>query len=91
MPAAFHGHDVLELVAETARPLSRDQLLDEIARRFGADATFFTCKAEGLTARELLLFFLTRGKLAEVDGVVVGRGLPCSHDSEPSEERRRIL
>ena len=90
MPAEFHGHDVLELVAASASPLSRDELLDEIARRFGADATFFTCKAEGLTARELLIFFLTRGKLAEVNGLVVSRGLGCSHGSEPSEERRRI-
>jgi hypothetical protein len=35
MPGSFHGHDVLELVAECAVPLRRDELMAELARRFG--------------------------------------------------------
>ena len=88
MPA-FHGHDVLELVADSARPLSRAELLDEMTRRFGADATFFTCKTEGLSGHELLAFFYARGKLGEVDGLVVGRGHACSHGSESSAQPER--
>ena len=67
----IHGHDVLHLVHESAPALTRQELLAEAARRWGADARFCTCSAEGMTLPELLAFLMARGKIVEHDGKLV--------------------
>lgn len=66
-----HGHDVLNLLQDQAWTLG--ELLQAIVEKYGAEETFYTCHSEGLTAEELIVFFLQRGKIRLVAG-------GCHHD-----------
>lgn len=77
---SIHGHEVMELIAGAGRPLARGEILQAVAERFGADARFHTCSAEGMTAEELLGFLSGRGKLVGDDGgLSLDTGAICNH------------
>jgi probable metal-binding protein len=79
-PKNFHGHDVMQMMLETGRPYSRAGLVAEIKARFGGDATFFTCSAEGLDAEGIVAFLEERGKfVAHGDGFQTSPEKICSH------------
>lgn len=78
-----HGHDVLHLVAEAGRALTRTEIESVLVGRFGRDARYFTCSAAGMTAAEIVEFLAARGKLVESDGgLTTDRGRMCSHDGD---------
>ncbi len=56
------------MMIATDRSQTREGLLESIAERFGADARFHTCAADGMTADELIDFLVARGKFRTVDG-----------------------
>jgi probable metal-binding protein len=58
----FHGHEVMRMMLEAERAFSREELVAAIQERFGRDATFFTCSAEGLDAEGIVSFLEARGK-----------------------------
>lgn len=64
----FHAHEILNLVGDNDGQLTRDELTAKAVEKFGADARFSACFAEGLTVEELLPALFERQKLAETDG-----------------------
>jgi len=56
------------MMTASSQPYTRDSLAAAILDRFGADARFFTCSAEGMTAAELISFFESKGKFMPVPG-----------------------
>ena len=82
-PASYHGHDVLHFLLEAKHAFSVDEILRQVNDRFGADARFHSCSAQGMDAEALLAFFLERGKIVPQDGgyVVAGHRM-CRHESD---------
>lgn len=62
-----HGHEVLHMM-EGQSYATKQQLIDAIIERFGADERFHTCSAEGMTAAELVDFLEARGKFMPAAG-----------------------
>ena len=62
-----HGHEVLHMM-EGNSYATKQQLVDAIIGRFGADEQFYTCSAEGMTAAELVDFLAARGKFKPAEG-----------------------
>ena len=56
-----HGHEVLHMM-EGNSYATKQQLVDAIVARFGADEKFYTCSATDLSAAELVDFLEARGK-----------------------------
>ena len=56
-----HGHEVLHMM-EGNSYATKQQLVEAIIERFGADEQFYTCSAEGMSAAELVDFLAARGK-----------------------------
>lgn len=56
-----HGHEVLHMM-EGNSYTTKQQLIDAIIARFGADERFYTCSADDLTAAQLVDFLEARGK-----------------------------
>jgi probable metal-binding protein len=81
MAESIHGHEVMEMILAADAPLSRGELEEAVAARFGEAARFHTCSAESMTLDELLQFLNGRGKVLEVNGFLeTSRGQICSHD-----------
>jgi probable metal-binding protein len=77
---SIHGHDVMALIAEAGRPLSRSEIVALTSQRFGAEARYHTCSAEGLSAEGLVDFLKERGKLTGGDGALsLDTGEVCQH------------
>ena len=64
---SIHGHDVIDMIQQATRAYSRAELVAAIGGKFGADARFHTCSAEGLTAEGLIDFLAARGKFLPSD------------------------
>lgn len=56
-----HGHEVLHMMEGHAYT-TKDELVQAVTERFGADERFCTCSASGMTAAELVDFLEARGK-----------------------------
>ena len=52
MSESIHGHQVMEMMAASAKTYNRSDLLAEIAAKFGDDARFHTCMHSDLTRSE---------------------------------------
>ena len=82
MSAPIHGHQVLRMMVESGQSYTTDSLRDAIVQRFGADARFYTCSAENLTADELIAFLDQRGKfITKDDAFVTDVSRICADDS----------
>jgi probable metal-binding protein len=78
--ASYHGHDVLHFLLETEGALSVEEMHAQVIEKFGANARFHTCSAEGMDAKVLLTFLLQRGKIVpQDDGFVVAGHRICNH------------
>lgn len=75
-----HGHEVLEMMFGNSYS-SREELVDAIIRKFGADERFYTCSAENMTSDELISFLEAKGKFmpATGDGFTADRSKMCNH------------
>ncbi len=76
-----HGHEVLHMM-EGNSYASRQELIDAIIARFGAEEKFYTCSVEGLTAAELVEFLEQRGKFmpaSDAANFTVDNTKICNH------------
>ncbi len=65
MSESIHGHQVMEMMAASAKTYSKSALKAEIATKFGEDAHFHTCMHSDLTADALIEFLTSKGKFVE--------------------------
>jgi probable metal-binding protein len=80
MPEQIHGHEVMQMMNDAKIAYTRDTLRAAIVTKFGADARFYTCAAEDLTADELIDFLDERGKFVPSGaGFVVDADRVCRH------------
>ncbi len=76
-----HGHEVLHMMEGNSYS-TKQELVNAITERFGADEKFYTCSAENLTAAELVDFLECRGKFipaTEIDSFTVDTTKVCNH------------
>ncbi len=59
---SIHGHEVLNMMIESGEQYTHASLEAAIKARFGEQARFHTCSAEGMTAGELVAFLAAKGK-----------------------------
>lgn len=52
---SIHGHEVLNMMIESGEQYTHASLEAAIKARFGEQARFHTCSAEGMTAGELVV------------------------------------
>ena len=77
---SIHGHEVIEMIVASGRPWRRDELAQEMAVRWGGQARFHTCSAEGMHAADLIQFLSERGKFLESEqGVTMDQTKVCDH------------
>lgn len=77
---SIHGHDVIDMIQTSAEPYSRPGLVAAIGEKFGADARFHTCSAEGMTADGLVDFLIAKGKFfAGSDRLEIDPSKLCQH------------
>lgn len=75
----IHGHEVLEMMQ--GHNYSEKSLLEAINEKFGAEARFYTCSAENLTAQGLIDFLKEHGKFMPTDeGFTVDTTRVCNND-----------
>jgi len=80
MTQSTHGHDVIEMIVSSQQLYTMASLKDAINARFGADARFHTCSAEGMDAGQLIAFFAQRGKFAgRPEGFTINQEKVCQH------------
>ncbi|MGY5956581.1 YecH family metal-binding protein [Kosakonia sp. BK9b] len=78
--ASIHGHEVLNMMISSGEHYSHESLVAAIVARFGAEARFHTCSAEGMTAKELVLFLAAKGKFIPVEeGFSTQESKICPH------------
>lgn len=65
MSNSIHGHEVLHFMLENEKGFSKESLKAAIENRFGSDARFHTCSAEGMTAEQLIDFLAEKGKFVD--------------------------
>ena len=82
MMRQVHGHEVLNMMISSGRTYTKQSLILEITQRFGADARFYTCSAEHLTAEQLVVFLDSKGKLLhQQNGFQTSPDLMCQGQS----------
>ena len=79
MLTSIHGHDVIALMRESDRTYTRTSLREAIDARFGPDARFHTCSADGMTADQIIDFFAAKGKFMGSPAAFGTKRLPRSN------------
>ena len=80
MTQSIHGHEVLNMMIDSGRQWTSDTLIAEIEQRFGPDARFHTCSADGMSAAQLVEFLRQRGKFIDsADGFATDPSKICQH------------
>lgn len=65
MNQSIHGHQVMEMMAESEKTYTKQALKTEIAAKFGDNARFHTCMGSDLSADQLIVFLASKGKFIE--------------------------
>jgi len=65
MNQSIHGHQVMEMMAESEKTYTKQTLKAEIANSFGENARFHTCMGSDLSAEQLIEFLASKGKFIE--------------------------
>ncbi|ROP62524.1 putative metal-binding protein [Enterobacter sp. BIGb0383] len=77
---SIHGHEVLNMMLDSETGYSEKSLEQAIIAKFGDEARFHTCSAQGMTAGELVLFLAERGKfIPQQDGFTTHESKICHH------------
>lgn len=78
--SSIHGHEVLHMMLNSGESYTTEGLVSAIEARFGADARFHTCSAEGLSAETLVEFLAQKGKFIPQDtGFTTAASKICQH------------
>jgi len=64
----IHGHEVMQFMIASGTSFTRESLREAIIEKFGAEARFHTCSADGMDADGIIQFLQERGKFEPVDG-----------------------
>jgi probable metal-binding protein len=64
----IHAHEVMHMMLERGEAFSRESLARAIVERFGADARFHSCSADGMDVDAVIDFLESRGKFVPHDG-----------------------
>ncbi len=68
------------MMLASGKTYTRETLVADILARFGAEARFYTCSAENLTALQLVEFLDARGKLLRREGgFQTSKDVRCQH------------
>jgi len=67
MSTEVHGHEVMQMMIQSGLTYTRATLRAAIIEKFGAEARFHTCSADGMTPDELINFLEMRGKFLAAD------------------------
>ncbi|OVE76681.1 metal-binding protein [bacterium F11] len=79
----IHGHEVIKMMINSPAPFTPESLEKAILQKFGAEARFYTCSAENMTAKELISFLNQRDKfIKKGDDVSIDTSKVCDHESE---------
>ncbi len=76
MSESIHGHQVMEMMASSAKTYTKSTLKADIAARFGEKARFHTCMGSDLSADDLIDFLASKGKFVESEQ---GISMPEEH------------
>ena len=77
---SIHGHEVLNMMIESDEQYTHASLEAAIKARFGEQARFHTCSAEGMTAGELVAFLAAKGKfIPSEEGFSTDQSKICRH------------
>lgn len=68
MIPSIHGHEVMHFMVQSGGSFTKQSLVEAVHTRFGADARFHTCSAEGMTASELIDLLEAKGKFVATEG-----------------------
>ncbi|TCS43686.1 YecH family metal-binding protein [Reinekea marinisedimentorum] len=78
--SSIHGHEVMNFMIESDESYTRETLIETIQQKFGAEAQFHTCSAEGMSAEALVDFLEQRGKFVpKADGFSTDASKVCNH------------
>lgn len=76
----IHAHEVMRMMLELNRDFSRESLGEAIIERFGEEAKFHSCSADGMDVNEVINFLESRGKfVARADGFNTAEDKICNH------------
>ncbi len=77
----IHAHEILYMVLEAPTAPSQDDLRQQVAGRFGAEARFTNCTGQAYDFDQIIAFLASRGKLVVTpEGITVRREEICDHD-----------
>ncbi|GLS82928.1 YecH family metal-binding protein [Paraferrimonas haliotis] len=80
MSESIHGHQVMQYMVELGRPVSKTELAQLLADKFGEQARFHTCSANELDIKGIIAFLEGRGKFITTDeGVATSLDKICNH------------
>ncbi|WP_372882302.1 YecH family metal-binding protein [Psychromonas sp.] len=65
MSESIHGHQVMQMMASSAKTYTKSELQAQIASTFGADARFHTCMDSDMSSTDLIDFLTSKGKFIE--------------------------
>jgi probable metal-binding protein len=76
----IHGHEVMQMMLQSAKTYTRSSLLVDIITNFGSDARFYTCSAQNLTPEGLIDLLQAKGKFVpREDGFQTAPDRMCQH------------
>jgi probable metal-binding protein len=76
----IHGHEVIQMMLQSAKAYTRSSLLADIVANFGPQARFYTCSAQSLTPEGIIDFLQAKGKFVPYDdGFQTSADLMCKH------------
>ena len=80
MSEPIHGHEVMQMMVDSAQTYTRASLKVAMEARFGAEARFYTCSAQDLTAEALIEFLAQKGKFIDQEtGFSTAQEKICNH------------
>ena len=78
MGPSVHAHSILQMVLEAEEPMRLKEFVDRVNQRFGSEARFHSCSAQGMDLDRTIQFLLDRRKVSISEGRLhPGSSAPC--------------
>ncbi len=76
-----HGHELINLIIETRKALSLDEIRELAENNIGKEVSYYTCSADSMNTDEMISFLLNKQKLIGRNGAyMIDTGEVCDHD-----------
>jgi probable metal-binding protein len=76
----IHAHEIMHMMLEHDEGFTRESLARAITDRFGAEARFYSCSAQGMDVDAVIDFLESRGKfVARDEGFNTAQDRICNH------------